>query len=294
MKSVIYTLSAFTVLFTACNHNGKDADAYGNFQAVEIIVSAETSGPIIKMNIDEGLKVKKGDLALVIDSMQYSLKLNELSSKLNATKARKANIYSQAAVYEQQKQIALQDLERIKKMFADGAATQKQLDDIKGQVEVINRQINSVHSNLEGVDADVAAFESGRMQASDMLSRTKVYAPTDGTILEKYVEAGEMASPGKALFKIANLEDMELRAYVSALQLPVIKLGQPVKVSIDGPDGKLIDFEGIISWISSEAEFTPKNIQTREERVSQVYAVKVRVKNDGAIKINMPAEVRFK
>ncbi len=293
MKRIIYIIPAIAVLLSSCNRNNQEADAFGNFQAEEVIVSAETSGPINKVNIEEGMNLKKGDLAMVIDSVQYSLKVNELRSKLKAARARKPNVYAQASVYEQQKQIAQKDLERLKKMFADGAATQKQLDDLNGQIEIINRQISSVQSNLEGIDAEASAYESGILQASDMLKRTKVLVPIDGTILEKYAEMGEMAAPGKALFKMANLEVMELKAYASALQLPAIKIGQTVKVSIDGPDGKMIDFDGTISWISPEAEFTPKNIQTREERVSQVYAIKVRVKNDGTIKINMPAEVRF-
>jgi HlyD family secretion protein len=294
MKNILLFLSAISVLFISCNKNNSNADAYGNFQADEVIISAETSGPIIQVNIDEGLSIQKGELAMVIDSMQYFLKVNELMARLKATIARKSTIYSQVAVYEQQKKIALKDLDRIKKMFADGAATQKQVDDINGQIEVIDKQISSVQSNLQGIDAEIAATESGIKQAADLLARTKIYAPLTGTILEKYAEAGEMAAPGKALFKIADLETMELKAYISALQLSQVKLGQQVTVSIDGPDGKLTHFEGTVSWIASEAEFTPKNIQTREERVSQVYAIKVKVKNDGRIKINMPGEVRIK
>jgi HlyD family secretion protein len=293
MKTLKYSILLILPVLVSCNNNSKTADAYGNFQAVEVIVSAETSGPIIAANINEGTQIKKGDLAMQIDSVQYALKVNELGAKIKATSAKRSNINAQAAVYEQQKQVALKDLDRIKKMFSDGAATQKQLDDINGQIEVINRQISSVQSNIEGVNAEVSALEAGIAQAKDMLARTKVIAPISGTILEKYAEAGEMAAPGKALFKIADLENMELKAYVSALQLPAIKVGQTVKVSIDGTDGKLIDYQGTISWISDEAEFTPKNIQTREERVSQVYAIKVIVKNDSKIKINMPAEVRL-
>jgi HlyD family secretion protein len=293
MKTLKYSILFILPVIVSCNNNSKTANAYGNFQAVEVIVSAETSGPVIAANIDEGTQIKKGDLAMQIDSVQYALKVNELGAKIKATSAKRSNINAQAAVYEQQKQVALKDLERIKKMFADGAATQKQLDDLNGQIEVINRQISSVQSNLEGINAEVSALEAGIAQSKDMLARTKVIAPISGTILEKYAEAGEMAAPGKALFKIADLDNMELKAYVSALQLPSIKIGQTVKVSIDDTDGKLIDYQGTISWISDEAEFTPKNIQTREERVSQVYAIKVVVKNDGKIKINMPAEVRL-
>ena len=293
MKQSMILISAITVLLISCGKNTSDADAYGNFQSDETIVSAETSGPVIFVGIDEGMQVSKGKLAMVVDSVQYALKVNELKAKLKATKARKANVYAQAAVYEQQKKVVLKDLDRLKKMFSDGAATQKQLDDINGQVEVLNRQISSVQSNLEGIDAEAQAIQTGIMQAVDLLKRTKVYTPAKGIILEKYAELGEMAAPGKALFKMADLDTMELKAYVSALQLPAIKLGQKVKVSIDAPDGGMKDYEGTISWIASEAEFTPKNIQTKEERVSQVYAIKVRVKNDGAIKLNMPGEVRF-
>jgi HlyD family secretion protein len=292
MKKFVFFLPALLIVLS-CNRNNQDADAYGNFEATEVIISAETSGQITKVNFDEGTTLKKGQLALAIDSTQYALKVNELKARLTASQSKRVNISAQVAVYEQQKQVAQKDLERIKKMYADGAATQKQLDDVNGQIDVINRQINSVNSNLQGIDAESNATNAGILQAQDMLARTKIYAPSDGTVLEKYTEVGEMAAPGKSLFKIANLETMELKAYVSATQLPEIKIGQTVKVSIDGSDGKMIEYQGTISWISSEAEFTPKNIQTREERVSQVYAIKVLVKNDGAIKINMPAEVRF-
>lgn len=294
MNTLKYPALFILPILISCGKNNNDADAFGNFQANEVIVSAETSGPIKALYIEEGKLVKKGEIALQIDSVQYALKVNEINSKIKATSARRSNIYAQSAVFEQQKQTALKDMERLKKMFADGAATQKQLDDINGQIEVINRQISSVQSNLEGINAEVNALEAAIAQSKDMLARTKVYAPIDGIILEQYTEIGEMAAPGKVLFKIADLENMELKAYISALQLSSVKIGQTVKVSIDGNDGKLVDFEGKISWISSEAEFTPKNIQTREERVSQVYGIKVKVKNDGSIKINMPAEVRFK
>ncbi|MBN2485468.1 MAG: efflux RND transporter periplasmic adaptor subunit [Bacteroidales bacterium] len=294
MNTLKYLIFLFFPLLCSCNKNNSTADAFGNFQADEIIVSAEVSGPIVVDSIEEGMIIKKGQLALQIDTVQLALKVKELNSKIRATKARRTNIDAQSAIFEQQKKMALVDFNRIKNMLADSAATQKQLDDIAGEIEVLNRQISSVKSNLESINAEAAALEAGVLQIHDMLSRTKVVAPISGTIIEQYAETGEMAIPGKALFKVANLETMVLKAYVSARQLPEIETGQKVKVCIDGADGQLICFEGSISWISAEAEFTPKNIQTREERVNQVYAIKIRVKNNGPIKINMPGEVWFK
>ncbi len=178
-------------------------------------------------------------------------------------------------------------------MLSDGASTQKQYDDISGQIKIIDRQIEVVQSNRFTIRAEIQAIQAGIFLAKDILSKSRVVFPTQGTILEKYVEIGEIASPGKVLYKIANLDKMELTAYVSGEQLSQVKLGQEATVSIDDVNGGLKDFKGKVTWIASQAEFTPKNIQTKEERLSQVYAIKITVKNDGTIRINMPGEVRF-
>lgn len=278
---------------TACNRGEKPADAFGNFQADEIMVSAETSGRINKVFFSEGMQVAPGGLALRLDTVQYSLKVKELQSKLAATTARKTTVYAQVAVHDQQRAMLQHDLQRIQKMFADGAATQKQVDDLAGQVEVTERQIGSVRSNLQGIAAEAEALESALLQAKDMLARTSVHYPVGGVVLEKYMEQGEMATPGKALFKLADISVLRLKAYLAATQLPDVKLGQKVDVAIDSADGRLIHFDGVVSWISPKAEFTPKIIQTKDERVNLVYAIKVDVANNGQIKIGMPGELRF-
>lgn len=278
---------------TACNRGEKPADAFGNFQADEIMVSAETSGRINKVFFSEGMQVAPGGLALRLDTVQYSLKVKELQSKLAATTRPKTTVYAQVAVHDQQRAMLQHDLQRIQKMFADGAATQKQVDDLAGQVEVTERQIGSVRSNLQGIAAEAEALESALLQAKDMLARTSVHYPVGGVVLEKYMEQGEMATPGKALFKLADISVLRLKAYLAATQLPDVKLGQKVDVAIDSADGRLIHFDGVVSWISPKAEFTPKIIQTKDERVNLVYAIKVDVANNGQIKIGMPGELRF-
>jgi HlyD family secretion protein len=293
MRQMFFLIGITTFFSSACNKQNNSADAYGNFMADEVIVAAETSGQIKQAFATEGQLVKKGDRALNLDTVQGYLKVTELKAKEKAAIAKLDNISTQIAVYTQQKEVLNKDLSRINKMLSDGAATQKQYDDITGQIQVIDRQIAVVQSNYAAVQAEIQAIRAGVSLSEDMLSKTKISFPVTGTVLEKYVEAGELAVPGKALFKVANLDTMKLTAYVSGKQLTSLKLRQKVTVGIDDKDGGIKKYEGTISWIASQAEFTPKNIQTREERLSQVYAIKIAVKNDGAIRINMPGEVWF-
>ena len=293
MNVLRYIPIALILVSMSCNRNHKDADAYGNFEAREHIVSAETAGRIIAMNIEDAQTCKLGYVAFVIDTLQYSLKKNELVAKRRAALARKTNIKAQVEVYVEQQEVLQTELKRVQKMLSDGAATTKQIDDIEGQNRIIEKQILAVRSNLIGVDAEVSAINAGIAQINDMILRSAVKTPIKGEIIAHYAELGEVTAPGKSLFKIADLNELTLKAFVSGKQLSSIKLGEKAKVSIDGEDGEMIVYEGIISWIATDAEFTPKNIQTKEERLSQVYAIKIRVKNDGAIKINMPGEVQF-
>lgn len=293
MKIKYIHLLAIGLLAVGCNNGNSEADAFGNFQATEVIVSAETSGRVVLFDHEEGDPIEKGSVILNIDSVQFSLKLKELKARKKAVIAKKANVATQVDVYNQQLQVLEKDRARIKNMVQDGAATQKQLDDVEGQISIIKKQINAVKSNLIGIEAEVIVIDASIAQTKDMIIRTKVKSPVTGTILQKYIEEGEIAAPGKALFKVANLSNMELKAYISGSQLSTVKLGEEVIVRIDKDQDNLKEYSGKISWIASEAEFTPKNIQTREERLSQVYAIKIIVQNDGAIKINMPGEVVF-
>lgn len=293
MRLIFITVSLLALVFSACNRSNNYTDAYGNFTADEILLAPETGGKIVKTYAHEGADVKQGEIAAQIDSVQYYLKVNELKARKEAAKAKLTNIQAQVDVFEKQKSILERDLIRIKKMLEDGAATQKQYDDITGQIEVINKQKSSVLTNRLAVQAEIKSIQAGISQARDMLNRTKVKFPVSGVILEQYAQQGEIVRPGKAIYKLANLNEMKLKAYVSGQQLSGLKIGQKVIVLVDAPDGGNKEYSGQITWIASKSEFTPKNIQTKEERLSQVYAIEILVNNNGYIKINMPGEVLF-
>lgn len=281
------------IVVISCSKNSDLADAYGNFTAKEIVLSSETSGKITECLVTEGEKITQGELLLVTDTTYHHLKKLELLARKDAIEAKISSTGAQIEIYRQQKENLHRDKERIANMLNEGAASQKQFDDIDGQLEVLNKQITAAETNFEGIRAELKATDAGIKQIIDQIDRSKVRAPAEGTILEKYIEKGELAIPGKALLKIADLSKMELKAYVSGSQLSEFHLNDSVRVLVDSESGNMMKFRGTISWISDEAEFTPKNIQTREERVSQVYAVKIIVPNDGTLKINMPAEVYF-
>ncbi len=281
-------------VLASCSNNNELADAYGNFKAKEIILSSEVAGKLITKNFEEGASVTPDRYLAIVDTTQLVLQKEEISTLRSSIAAKKANINAQIEVLRQQMEIARTDQQRIQKMFNDDAATKKQLDDIKGKVDVIEKTIVSIQTNFQSINAELVTLEAKERKVNDLIHRSTIYPPSQGIVLQSYVEKGELVSPVKPLLKMANLNSMELKAYISGSQLSTIKLNQEVRVKIDGSDQNMMEYGGRISWISSEAEFTPKNIQTKEERISQVYAFKVLVENDGAIKINMPAEVFFK
>lgn len=288
--SALVVLSLFS---TSCNRNGNKADAYGTFETDEITVSAEASGKLLNFSIDEGDQLKKGQEVGTIDSIQLFLKIKQLTSQIEAIKAKIPNINAQSDVQIEQLNVLNIEYDRIKKMFKDGAATQKQIDDIEGRINLAKKQKEAIDVQKTSVFAEIPALSAQIEQIKDQLSRCKIINPIDGKVLVTYVNQFESVIQGKALYKLANMEYMYLRAYVSETQLHSFQLGKKVKAYIDGENDKLIEMEGTITWISSEAEFTPKIIQTREERVKLVYPIKVKVKNDGSIRIGMPAEVRL-
>jgi HlyD family secretion protein len=277
----------------ACRNNGEKSDAFGNFETDDVIVSAETAGKILEFYSEKGQKVEAGEILAVIDTVQMSLQLKQLDSQAAAIKAKRQSIQSQIAVLKEQKKNLLVNEERIRKMLKDGAATQKQLDDITGQISVIDKQIESTETQFTSVNKELEVLDAQRNIAFDQKSRCTVKSPVSGTILETYAEQGELTAPGKALFKIANLDELNLKVYVSGAQLPNLKIGQELNVIIDKSETEIQTLQGKVTWISSEAEFTPKIIQTKKERVKLVYAVKVAVKNDGTLKIGMPGEVSW-
>jgi HlyD family secretion protein len=292
MKKSFLIIMIAVGLFS-CNSNDDMADAYGNFEATEVMVSSMGQGEILSLNIEEGQQLLKGELVGQVDTLDLSLK------KLQRVKAREAvytglvTIQAQLEVQLQQKKNMSVDKDRIEKLFKDGAATQKQLDDINGTMDLLEAQIASTNSQKQRIQAEAETVDAQIDQVMESLDKCSIVNPVKGTVLTKYAEAGEVTVMGKPLYKIADLSEMKLKVYVSGDQLPHIALGQKVEVQIDKTATENSSMEGVISWISSSAEFTPKTIQTKNERVNLVYAVKILVKNDGSIKIGMPGEVNF-
>lgn len=288
-----YPLIALSAILFSCNENNEKSDAYGNFEATEIIISAETNGRIIRFDVEEGQELKSGQQVGLIDTTELYLKSEQLRAQKKAVATRSPGVAAQIEVQFQQKANLEVERARIDKMFRDKAATQKQVDDIKGAIDLVDRQIASIKTQQSGIVEEKEVVQKQIAVTREALSKCRIINPTYGTVLVKYAETGELAMPGKSLYKLADLSQMELRVYVSGDQLPNIKIGQKVQVLVD-KDSKINQvMDGVVNWISQKAEFTPKIIQTKEERVNLVYAIKIRVPNDGRIKISMPGEVNF-
>jgi len=292
MKTTITLIAIIFVLSSCSSKNGK-SDAYGNFETVEVLVSSEIQGKLLQSSIDEGKALKAGEVVGLIDTVQLALKRDQLVAQRNASATKISNILSQIAVQEETKGTLMVDKARTERLMRDKAIPVKQLDDINGKIKVVDSQIESIKTQNAAVVSEVEAFDKQIAQMKDQINRCKIINPINGTVLEKYIEPSEIAAPGKTLYKIADMGQMILRVYVSGSQLSSVKVGQKATVLIDNEKGDYKTYEGTISWVSPEAEFTPKIIQTKEERVNLVYAVKVTVKNDGSLKIGMPGEVRF-
>ena len=295
IQIVLATIFAFGLV--SCGKSTDDADASGTFEATEIIVSAQGSGQILSFDIEEGQTLAANQQVGVIDSTQIYLRLKQLQSSGKAIESRRPNTQKQIAAIEQQIATAKTERKRAENLIKANAGNQKTLDDINAQILVLEKQLDAQKTLLEstnqGITDESEGLEYQIKQLEDQLAKCKITSPITGTILLKYAEMGEIAAPGKALFKIADTNHMILRAYITADQLTDIKVGQAVKIKTDsGKDGSK-EYSGTIAWISSKAEFTPKTIQTRDERANLVYAVKINVKNDGLIKIGMYGDVRF-
>ena len=289
----LYIISALLIGMISCNHDDEQSDAYGNFESREILVAAEANGRIMDFNAEEGMKVKAGKIIGVIDTTAFHLQKEQLKAQKKAVQARLGKIKSQIEVLEEQKENLIREKNRIQNLYREDAATEKQWDDIKGELKVMNKRIASARSEYEPIRHELESMNKQIAQIENRLSHCFIKNPVGGTILETYAENGELAATGRNLYKIADLSTLTLRVYVSGAQLPNIKLGQQVSVLIDKNKEANQELSGTVSWIAQSAEFTPKVIQTKEERVNQVYAVKIRVKNDGRLKIGMPGEVIF-
>ncbi|WP_126246089.1 HlyD family secretion protein [Chitinophaga rhizosphaerae] len=296
MKTTIAAVLSFSFL-AACSSKENGADAYGNFESTEVIVSAEATGRLLRFDVEEGQVLAENTVVGGIDSTQLHLRKAQLGANIKAVKSRVPEVNPQLAVIRQQIATQQKEKARIENLLKANAATPKQLDDINGAIALLEKQYSSTASTLNtqvtGLSTETRPLEFQVEQMKDQLAQTRVLNPVNGTVLVKYVETGEVVNYGKPLYKLADLRTMYLRAYISAEQLSAVKTGQSVNVGIDQPDGSIKQLKGEISWISPEAEFTPKTVQTRDERVRQVYALKVRVQNDGSLKIGMPGEMRI-
>ena len=276
-------------VFSCSNSNGK-ADGYGNFEATEITVSAENNGKLLQFQVEEGNLLKKDQFVGYIDTIPLSLKKDQLMVSKDVIASKSKGVLSQISVLQAKLKTANTNKTRIENLIKDHAGTQKQLDDINGEIDVIKNQITSIEIQNAPVVNELKNIDVQLQQLDDQIQKSKITNPIEGTVLTKYAEPNEVTAFGKPLYKIADLSTMELRVYVSETQLANIKIGQKVTVKIDA-EKTMKSYDGTISWIASEAEFTPKIIQTKEERVALIYSVKVNVKNDGSLKIGMPAEM---
>lgn len=296
MKTTLATISLI-VLFAACKSKDDAADAYGNFESTEIIVSAEASGRLLSFDVEEGAVLQANALVGGIDSIQLNLKKAQLGANIKAVLSKRPEIAPQLEVIRQQIATQQREKQRVQNLMKANAATPKQLDDINAAIALLEKQYASTSSSLNtqisGLNSESQPLELQVEQVKEQLAQSRVINPIQGTVLTKYVEKGEVVTFGKPLYKIADLNTMYLRAYISGDQLGQVKTGQQVTVQTDLPNGELKSLPGTVSWISGDAEFTPKTIQTREERVQLVYALKVRVQNDGSLKIGMPGEIRL-
>lgn len=283
--------------FFSCG--GKDglADASGYFESTEIMVSSETAGKILQLDITEGQQVKAGDILGMVDTTQLYLKKVQLKASIAAAQNRRPDVESQLAAIRQQISAANREKTRFENLVKANAANQKQLDDIDSQIEILEKQLSAQKTLLtnsgKSIDDECKALSSQISQIDDQLNKSRICSPIDGTVLSKYAECGEIAAPGKAIFNVADMNTMFLKAYITADQLSKVSLGQKVEVISEFGEKDIKTYKGTVSWISSKSEFTPKTVQTRDERANLVYAVKILVANDGLLKIGMYGGLRF-
>lgn len=284
--------------FFSCNKEEKRSDAYGNFEATETIVSAEANGKLLFLQVAEGEPLRAGELVALVDTTLFHLQKQQAKASLGTIGKKQQDPNPQIAVLEEQRRNLVRERDRVKRLLADKAATPKQLDDLNGQIEVVDAQIKAAKQQAGTVNTGILGEKDPVLAQikvlDEQIRRCYVRNPVDGTVLTKIAEPSEVVGFGSPLYKIAALDTLELRAYVSGAQLPGLKIGQQVNVLVDQNGGGVKPMAGTVSWIASKAEFTPKTIQTQEERVNLVYAFKVKVPNgNGELKIGMPGEVVF-
>ena len=312
MKKVFFTSSVIAaILFVSCNNNGNEFDASGTFEADETIVSSEMPGKIISLNVEEGMHLGKDSIVGSVDAKNIDLQQEQVEASINALNQKTSNVSEQVKLLQDQLSVQQTQLDnllhertRVENLLKADAATGKQLDDINYQIDAVKKQMtvtkqqinvqkNNVATQNRSILSEADPLRKRIAQLEDQANRANIINPVNGTVITKYAEAGEVTSAGKALYKIADLSELNLRAYVTGVQLPTLKIGQPVRVMIDKGEKEYKEYPGTIVWIADKAEFTPKTIQTKEERANLVYAIKVKVKNDGFLKIGMYGEVKL-
>lgn len=325
MKLWILISSTLLILFYSCNGNGHKFDATGVFESDEIIVSSEATGKIVEFKVKEGMDLQKDSIVGRIDPIQYELQKEQLNASISAIDDKRLSADPQVKILQSQELLqqdqlkgiqiqlntAITERNRIEKLVKVDAAPAKQLDDLNAQVDILKQQLKTAESQIQvtrqqivsqreltaiqnrGITSEKEPLEKRVAMAEDYLSKSKIVNPVSGTVLTLYMHEGEVVSPGKALYKIADLRELKLRAYISGNQLSKIKLNQDVIIEIDNGEAKMKEYPGKIVWISDKAEFTPKTIQTKDERMNLVYAVKINVVNDGYLKLGMYGEVIF-
>ncbi len=304
-------LAFAALLLLSCNKDEEQFDASGSFEAIETIISAEAAGVILQLDLEEGATLAKGQVVGYIDSTQLYLKKKQLEAQLGSVRTRKPNIAAQTGYFGEQLAVAqtrlstlLNEQKRVQNLVNASAATPKQLDDITAQVDEARKQLLVIKSQKEAqvsalqtqssaLSSDLLPLAAQVDQLNDQLARCRIVNPMAGTVLSQYAEPNEMTSPGKPLYKIADLSTIVLRAYLTGDQLPQVKLNQKVTVLTDDGKGGYTEKEGTVTWINDKAEFTPKTIQTKDERANKVYATKIKVANDGTYKIGMYGEIRL-
>jgi HlyD family secretion protein len=285
------TVSLLLVVVGSCK--GHDApDAYGNFEANEVVISAQTTGQLLSFTPVEGQQLHAGDIVALVDTMQLALERQQIVAQREATGARANEVGEQIDVLEVQREVAQRNYERTRRLFEQHAATAQQLDQAEREYKVLVAQIEATRAQRTSVVKDVSSTEARIAQIRDRIAKSRVTNPQPGTVLATYAKAGEVVQPGQPLYRIANLDTLTLRAYVGEAQLSQVKLGSRVQVRVDRGNGNLLTLPGVVSWVASKAEFTPTPVQTRDERADLVYAIKILVPNPrGELKIGMPADL---
>ena len=294
MKRIVNILAA--IIAVSCN-NEPDYDAQGTFEATEVVISAEGTGRILNFDIVEGEAIESNSTVGAIDSLQLHLQREQLKAQQVALLSSRPDKEKQVASLRSQIAKQRAELQRVENMLRDGAATTKQRDDIEAQIDILEGQLSAtlstIDNNTSTINENAAALEAQIAALDDRIAKCRISSAVDGTVLVKYAEEGEFTTVGKPLMKVANLEDIYLRAYFTSDQLSKVNLGDEVTVTANFGGDERYDYKGRVAWISAESEFTPKSIQTKDSRANLVYAVKIAVKNDGRLKIGLAGEVKL-